>query len=130
MADFSGADLSTAVLLDRTNFRKAKYDQVTRWPNDFDPKALGLIYQETKPEDEDSDDEDEEMSEDDEDETEKPSPKSRRKSSGKKSNDEAAFQKLDKNEDGTLSGKEMKGLEDKDSDEDGEVSLAEFLAGS
>ena len=126
MADFSGADLSTAMLLDRTNFRKAKYDQVTRWPNDFDPKALGLIYEETKADAEDA----EEMAEDDKDETEKPAPKSRRKSSGKKTNDEAAFQKLDKNEDGTLSGKEMKGLEDKDSDEDGEVSLAEFLAGA
>ena len=47
-----------------------------------------------------------------------------------KANDEAAFQKLDKNEDGALSGKEMKGLEDKDSDKDGKVSLAEFLAGA
>jgi len=127
MADLRGADLSTAMLLDRTNFRKAKYDQVTRWPNDFDPKAMGLVYEETKPDDEDAEEDAEEMSDDD---TEKPAPKPRRKSTGKKANDEAAFQKLDKNEDGTLSGKEMKGLEDKDSDEDGEVSLAEFLAGA
>jgi hypothetical protein len=128
LADLRGADLSTVTLHFRTNFRKAKYDQVTRWPNDFDPKALGMIYEETKADDEESDEE--EMSEDEEDDVEKPAPKPRRKSSGKKVNDEAAFQKLDKNEDGTLSGKEMKGLEDKDSDEDGEVSLAEFLAGA
>lgn len=119
----------------RTNFRKAKYDQVTRWPNDFDPKTQGLVYQETKPEDEDAKDEDaDEMSKDDDDapndddESEKPAAKPRRKSSPKKSNDEAAFQKLDKNEDGSLSGNEKKGYEDRDADDDGEVTLAEFLA--
>jgi Pentapeptide repeats (8 copies)/EF hand len=131
LADLRGADLSTVTLHFRTNFRKAKYDQVTRWPNDFDPKALGLIFQETKPEDDDSDEDAEEMSEDDEEEeSAKPAPKSRRKSSPKKSNDEAAFQKRDANEDGVLSGKEMKGLEESDSDGDGEISLSEFLAGA
>ena len=40
------------------------------------------------------------------------------------------FQKLDKNEDDVLSGSEMKGLEKSDSDGDGEITLAEFLAGS
>ncbi len=124
LADLRGADLSTVTLHFRTNFRKAKYDQVTRWPNDFDPKTQGLVYQETKPEEDDA----EEMSKDDD--SEEPAPKPRRKTSGKKPNDEAAFQKLDKNEDGVLSGSEMKGLEKSDSDGDGEITLAEFLAGS
>ena len=64
------------------------------------------------------------------DDSDEPAPKLRRKTSGKKPIDEAAFQKLDKNEDGVLSGSEMKGLEKSDSDGDGEINLAEFLAGS
>lgn len=47
-----------------------------------------------------------------------------------KSNDEAAFQKLDKNEDGILSGLEAKGFQEKDANGDGEISLTEFLGKS
>lgn len=125
LADLRGADLSTVTLHFRTNFRKARYDQVTRWPNDFDPKTQGLVFEETKPDD-DADDDAEEMSQDDTDES---APKPRRKSAGKRINDEAAFQKRDTNEDGVLSGLEMKGLEKSDTDGDDEVSLVEFLAG-
>lgn len=109
MADLRGADLSTAQLLDRTNFRKAQYDQVTRWPNGFEIKDLGLVLVETKAEEEDQ-------------------PKN--VPSKDKSNDEAAFQKLDKNEDGVLSGLETKGFKEKDANGDGEISLAEFLGKS
>jgi uncharacterized protein (TIGR03067 family) len=105
-ADLRGADFSTAVLLDRTNFRKAKVDQYTRWPKGFDVKDLGLEFVETKPE-------------------EKDSPKNNPTPASEKS--EADFQKLDKNEDRVLSGSEMKGLDAKDTDGDGEISLAEFL---
>lgn len=124
LADLRGADLSTVTLHFRTNFRKAKYDQVTRWPNDFDPKTQGLVFEIQNPDD--ADDDAEEMSQDDTDES---APNPRRKSAGKRINDEAAFQKRDTNEDGVLSGLEMKGLEKSDTDEDGEVSLVEFLAG-
>ncbi len=105
-ADLRGADLSTAVLLDRTNFRKAKVDQFTRWPKGFDVKDQGLEFVETKPE-------------------EKDSPKT--KSTTGKAKSEADFQKLDKNEDGVLSGSEMKGLQSQDTDGDGEISMTEFL---
>ena len=104
-----GADLSTAQLLDRTNFRKAQYDAVTRWPNGFEIKDLGLVLVETKPEEEDQ-------------------PKNA--PSKVKSNDEAAFQKLDKNEDRILSGLEAKGFQEKDANGDGEISLTEFLGKS
>jgi hypothetical protein len=106
MADLRGADFSTAVLLDRTNFRKAKVDQYTRWPSGFVVDDHGLVVVETKPE-------------------EKDSPKGNSTLSGGKS--EADFQKLDKNEDGVLSGSEMKGLKEQDANEDGEISLLEFV---
>lgn len=106
MADLRGADLSTAVLLDRTNFRKAKFDQFTRWPKGFDVKDKGLVFVETKQE-------------------EKDSPKTKPKAGKEKS--EVDFQKLDKNDDGVLSGSEMKGLKDQDANEDGEITMAEFL---
>ncbi len=105
-ADLRGADFSTAVLLDRTNFRKAKVDQYTRWPKGFDVKDQGLEFVETKPE-------------------EKDSPKSKPTPGNEKN--EVGFQKLDKNDDGVLSGSEMKGLQEQDANGDGEISLTEFL---
>ena len=105
-ADLRGADLSTAVLLNRTNFRKAKVDQFTRWPKGFDVKDQGLEFVETTPDEEDG---------------------SKAKSTTGNEQSKADFQKLDKNEDSVLSGSEMKGLEANDANGDGEVSLAEFL---
>jgi uncharacterized protein YjbI with pentapeptide repeats len=105
-ADLRGADLSSAVNLDRTNFRKALVDQFTRWPKGFDTKDQGLDFVQTKPEEQEI-------------------PKS--KSSATQSRSEADFQKLDQNEDGVLSGTEMKGLQEQDANGDGEISLAEFL---
>ncbi len=105
-ADLRGADLSTAVLLERTNFRKAMVDQFTRWPKGFDVENLGLEVVETKPEEEDS-------------------PKT--KSTASNAEREAEFKKRDQNEDGVLSGTEMKGLQELDANGDGEISLAEFL---
>ena len=106
MADLRGADLSTAVLLDRTNFRKAKADQFTRWPKGFEVKDQGIVFVETKPE-------------------EKGSPKTKSTTGNEKR--QADFQKLDKNEDGVLSGSEMKGLQEQDANGDGEISMSEFL---
>ncbi len=105
-ADLRGADFSTAVLLDRTNFRKAKFDQFTRWPKGFVVEDHGLVFEETKAE-------------------EKPSPQTNPTVGNEKS--EADFQKLDKNEDGVLSGTEMNGLKEQDANEDGEITRAEFL---
>ena len=105
MADLRGADLSTVVSYDRTNFRKAQYDETTRWPANFDVKDKGMVLVPTsETDDEPADD-----------------------SSAGPANGEAAFQKLDKNEDGVLSGSEAKGLADKDANSDGEISMAEFL---
>ena len=105
MADLRGADLSSVVLYDRTNFRKAKYDETTRWPANFDVKDKGMVLVPTaENEDEPTD-----------------------KSSAGTTGGEAAFQKLDKNEDGVLSGSEAKGLDDKDANSDGEISMAEFV---
>jgi uncharacterized protein YjbI with pentapeptide repeats len=106
-ADFRGTDFSAASLLNGTNFRKVKYDQFTRWPKGFDVAAHGLEFIETKEDDMDS-------------------PKVKPKKGGDEG--EADFQKLDKNEDGVLSGAEMKGLNEKDTNEDGEISLSEFLS--
>jgi uncharacterized protein YjbI with pentapeptide repeats len=106
-ADFRGTDFSSASLLFGANFRKVKYDQFTRWPQEFDVTAHGLEYIETKEEDMES-------------------PKAKPKKGGDEG--EAAFQKLDKNEDGVLSGVEMKGLKEKDTNDDGEISLSEFLS--
>jgi uncharacterized protein YjbI with pentapeptide repeats len=105
-ADLRGADFSTAVLLDRTNFRKAKVDQYTRWPKGFDVKDQGLEFVETKPE-------------------EKDGPKTKSTTGNEKS--EAEFKKLDRNEDGVLSGTEMKWLQERDANGDGEISMSEFL---
>lgn len=43
---------------------------------------------------------------------------------------EAEFQQWDENEDGVLTGSEAKRLENRDSNKDGEITLAEFLAGA
>ena len=106
-ADYRGTDFSTAILLTETNFRKVKYDQFTRWPKEFDVAAHGLEFIETREDDMDS-------------------PKVKPKKNGDKG--EADFQKLDKNEDGVLSDAEMKGLNEKDTNEDGKISLSEFLS--
>lgn len=107
MADLRGADFSTAVLFDRTVFRKAKYDSMTRWPSGFDVKSNGLVMVETKATDETA-----------------PQGIPPRNSN----NSEAAFQKLDRNEDGVLSGSEVQGFKEKDANGDGEVTLSEFLS--
>jgi uncharacterized protein YjbI with pentapeptide repeats len=105
-ADLRGADFSTAIMFERTNFNKAIYDQFTRWPKEFVAKDHGVVFVETKPE-------------------EKDSPKTKSTVGNAKS--EADFQKLDKNDDGVLSGSEMKGLQEQDTNGDGEVSMTEFL---
>jgi hypothetical protein len=110
-ADFRGADLSTVALASNTIFRKAQYDQFTRWFKGFDVEASGAVFVETK-----------------EEEMEKPKKKPKTEEGDEGSEDgEAKFQKLDKNEDGVLSGSEMKGLKDKDANDDGEITLSEFL---
>lgn len=106
-ADLRGADLSTAQLLNRVNFGKAKVDQFTRWPKGFDVSEHSFVFVETKP---------------DEQPTDKTKPTS--EDAGQS---EARFQKLDKNEDGVLSGAEMKGLNARDANGDGEISLSEYL---
>jgi len=117
MADVRGADFSKAFDNNAANFRKAKSDQFTRWYDGFDVKARGLTVVVTK----------EEPAEEDAD---NPAPKPGKPSKPKSTDPEAEFQKLDKNEDGALSGSEMKGFKDRDTNEDGEVTLAEFLAGA
>lgn len=42
---------------------------------------------------------------------------------------EEEFTALDANEDGVLSGKEMRSCRERDADDDGDVSLTEYLAG-
>lgn len=129
-ADLRGTDFSSVINYNRANFRKAKYDQKTRWPQGFEIEGLGLIYEESKLEDEGEPKEDGEPKdrpEPKDDSEPKDDEEVRPRKKAKPMNDEAAFQKLDKNEDGVLSGSEMKGHKDKDADGDGEVSLAEFL---
>lgn len=110
-ADLRGADLSTVALATDTIFRKAQYDQFTRWFTGFDVEASGAVFVETK-----------------EEEMKKPKTKPKTEEGDEGSEDgEAKFQKLDKNEDGVLSGSEMKGFKDKDANDDGEISLSEFL---
>ena len=112
-ADLRGADLSTVALASNTIFRKAQYDQFTRWFTGFDVEASGAVFVETK-----------------EEEMKKPKnkPRTEEEKGDEGSEDgEAKFQKLDKNEDGVLSGSEMKGLKDKDANDDGEITLSEFL---
>ena len=119
-ADLTGADLRGANLQNAkehstmlAKFRKAKYDEDTRWFAGFDPKERGLIL--LKSEEEEPND-----APDDAD-------------SAKPKNDSVAmeedFTALDANEDGVLSGKEMASCKKRDADGDGEVSLAEYLAG-
>ncbi len=105
-ADLRGADFSKAVDFDPASFRKARYDQFTRWHEGFDPKARGAVYEETK------------------DEPAKPKDKPKTDDAAM----EADFAKLDGNSDGILSGKEMASCKDRDANKDGEVTLAEFLS--
>jgi len=111
-ADLRGANLlAMKVIGNETRFRKAKYDSKTRWPKDFDIEASGAILVEEP--DKSSDDE-------------------LKPASGKNepSKDfEKEFSALDINEDGRLSGKEMRGLEELDVNKDGKVTLEEFKAG-
>lgn len=114
--DFSGADLRGADLVGMTiysntaMFRKAKYDSQTKWPKGFDVEASGavlVVEEDEKPESE---------------------PKKPVGNPGTK-NLQQEFAKLDLNEDGRLSGKEMRGLEELDKNKDGRVTLEEYVAG-
>jgi uncharacterized protein YjbI with pentapeptide repeats len=113
--DFTEADLRGANLVGMkfvggaSRFHKAKYDKKTRWPQGFDVEASGAILVE-EPE-----------------ATDEPQSKPR---SDKPSKDlEKEFANLDANEDGRLTGKEAKGLEDLDANKDGRITLEEFVAG-
>ncbi len=106
-ADLRGANFSSAIDFTPANFRKAKYDQFTRWHEGFDPDGRGAIYEEMK--------------------EEPVAPKAQPATD--KTALETAFTKLDANMDGVLSGNETKTCKECDSDADGEVTLAEFLAG-
>ena len=105
-ADLRGANFSKAIDFNPATFRKARYDQFTRWHEGFDPKARGAVYEETK----------------DEPVKPKETPKTDEAAM------EAAFTKLDGNNDGVLSGKEMATCKDRDANNDGEVTLAEYLS--
>jgi uncharacterized protein YjbI with pentapeptide repeats len=103
-ADLRGADLTA--LADTTkqcNFRKAMYDKTTRWPQGFDVAAAGAVLVESEP---------------------APAPPA---AAGKELAKE--FAKLDRNEDGRLSGSEMDGLEKLDTDKNGRITFEEFAAG-
>jgi hypothetical protein len=111
--DFSEADLRGANLVGLemvagpSRFRKAKYNSQTLWPKGFDLEAAGVV-----------------LVEDSEEEAEdKPKAVPDTKSLEKE------FAALDANQDGRLSGKEMRGLEALDANKDGRVSLEEFIAG-
>jgi len=106
--DFYKADLRGANLVGlsdasgRSNFRKAKYDKKTKWPKDFDVAASGAELVETE---------------------DAPSAVDVAKTLSKE------FAKLDANEDGRLSGSEMKGLEAYDADKNGKITFDEFVEG-
>jgi uncharacterized protein YjbI with pentapeptide repeats len=103
-ADLRGADLTE--LADTTrqcNFRKATYDKLTRWPQGFDPAAAGAVLVESEP---------------------APAPPAPGTKDLAKE-----FAKLDRNEDGRLSGSEMEGLEALDADKNGRITFEEFAAG-
>jgi uncharacterized protein YjbI with pentapeptide repeats len=120
--DFTEADLRGANLINMkfvggpTRFRKAIYDSKTRWPKNFDVEASGAVLGKDL-------DEEEEKKEDKDDDA-KPEPKD-----GDEKDVDAEFSKLDVNEDGRLTGKEMKGLESLDANKDGRITLQEFRAG-
>lgn len=107
-ADLRGANFTNAIEDQPAAFRKAKYDQFTRWHKNFDPKSRGLVYVESEPQPVQ--------------EAEEESPKSMQ------GNSEAKFKELDANEDGVLSGTEASSYKDKDQDGDGEITLKEFLS--
>lgn len=114
-SDFRGADLSKATFYE-SKFAKAKYDRKTRFPSSFDPEEAGMILVEEQDEDP--------LPEP------KPSPDKPKPTPGKKPlSGEALFTKLDANEDGVLSGKEMGEYKSRDANDDGEITVAEFLAG-
>jgi len=113
-ADLRGANLTNAdeYVLSPAIFRKARYDQFTRWHKKFDPKERGAVFSETAP---DADDKD------------KKKDAEKNLSNNDRATPEAYFRKLDGNSDGVLSGKEMSGYKDRDTNSDGDVTLAEFL---
>lgn len=102
-ADLRGANLVGMVDPGRaSNFRKAKYDKKTKWPKDFDVEASGAEFVETE---------------------DAASPVDVAKQLSKE------FAKLDANEDGRLSGSEIKGLEAYDTDKNGRITFDEFVEG-
>ena len=116
--DFSEADLRGANLVEMksiggpSRFRKAKYDSKTRWPKGFDVEASGAILVEEPDKTEDEP---------------KPEPGPGKDTPTKDLQKE--FGALDVNEDGRLTGKELKGVEDFDTNKDGRVTLEEFTKG-
>ncbi len=114
-ADLRGANLvGMKVLGDASKFRKAKYDSKTRWPKGFDLEGSGAVLVEDP----------------DPATDEKPKPEPGKDAPAKDPNDlKKEFAALDANEDGRLSGKEMKGLEDLDTNKDRRITLEEFVAG-
>lgn len=105
-ADLRGANFSQAIDFTPANFRKSKYDQHTQWHANFDPKARGAIYQETLEDD--------------------PTPAADTTPQSINPSLEAAFAKLDANQDGVLSGNEATQSLDRDQNRDGEITFDEF----
>ena len=113
-AELRGANLTNATeyVLSPAIFRKAKYDQFTRWHKNFDPKERGAVFLETAP---------------DADGKDKKKDAEKNPLNNDRATQEAYFKKLDGNSDGVLSGKEMSGYKDRDANGDGDLTLAEFL---
>lgn len=128
--NFAGADLRGADLSRATSdgapaiFRNAKYDKRTRWPAGFDIAGAQVVL-------------------DDEPivpaEAAKPVPApvpapepkpASNPSAGSTAESEKRFVALDVNADGVLSGKEARPYAAFDLDQDGDVTKAEFIAGS
>lgn len=96
-ADLRGANFTDAIEDQPAAFRKAKYDQFTRWHKNFDPKSRGLVFEELKPE------------------SDQPG-----------GNMEEEFTRLDANQDGVLSGNEATSYLAKDANGDREITQQEF----
>lgn len=102
-ADLRGANLSGMNDVSKaSNFQKAMYDKKTRWPKGFDVEGSGAVLVES-PEETDPAADAKQLAKD--------------------------FAKLDLNDDGRITGSEMKGIEDYDVDNNKRISLEEFIDG-